>query len=150
MTTTQLVNYVNAKLAGEMLTYNQLMVHLDSAIDDINTELNACFPAFSDFELNKANYPDYPNYNFFPDKYLRSVVVVGAAYKFYVTDEEGSPSAVQYSYDYKNNMFFMKRDYSLLVPEAYQADEQGYLDGPGGWQLNRTQPIKTRDWFLQD
>jgi len=150
MTTAQIVNYVNAKLAGEMLTYTQLLVHLDAAVDDINRELNSCFPVFSEFETNKALYPDYPDYNFIPDRVIRMVIVVGVAYKFYITDEEGSMTAQQYSYDYKDALFYLKRDYCNSVPEQYQADNQGYIDGPGGWMLNRTQPITVRDWFLSD
>ena len=68
--------------------------------------------------------------NYCPNKYIRSVVITGAAYKFYVTDEEGIITATQYQYDYLNNLFAMKRDYSASVPEEYLADEKGYLTGP--------------------
>ena len=75
--------------------------------------------------------------------YIRSVIIPGAAYKFYVTDEEGISTATQYQYDYAERMFRMKRDYSNQIPEEYQADKRGYLEGPelhnpltygwGGW-----------------
>jgi hypothetical protein len=149
MNTTEIVNFTNAKLAGELLTYNQLLVHLDATIDDINGELNSCFPTFSEFEKNQAMYPAYPDYNFFPDKYIRSVVIPGAAYKFYITDEEGAVAAPQYAKDYTTAMFLMVRDYSLSVPEEYQADERGYIVGPGLCNLNPGYEDNVSQWFLR-
>jgi hypothetical protein len=120
---------VNQLLAGENLSYSELTIHLDTVIDDINHELNSTFPAFSEFTaLTHAG--QYPDYNFFPNNYLRSVVCLGAAYYFYLTDEEGSQVAIQYSYKYKDALFLMQRDYSNKVPLAYQATEQGYLETP--------------------
>ena len=65
-----IVNYINEKLAGEQLLYSQLLVFLDGTIDDINQALNSNFPAFSEFSEADENYPDY---NFFPDRYIRTV-----------------------------------------------------------------------------
>ena len=42
-----IVSGVNAKLAGEQLTFEEMVLFLDETIDDINRELNACYPAFS-------------------------------------------------------------------------------------------------------
>lgn len=125
MTITKIVSGVNAKLAGETLTYNQMHLFLDEVVDEINAELNATFPVFSDF-------PENFDYEFFPDRYIRSVVLCGAAYKFYVTDEEGILTAQQYAYDYANHLFLMKRDYSELVPEEFQAASTGAVIGPNG------------------
>lgn len=120
MTITNIVDKINQELAGELLTYNELKPFLDQVIDDINSDLDACFPSFSDF--TSENYPQYPDYNFFPDKYIRSVVIKGAAYKFYVMDEEGIPTAQQYQYNYIDNKFLMLRDYLEKVPDEYKAD----------------------------
>lgn len=114
---------VNTKLAGETLTYNQLRLFLDDVIDIINRELNANFPSFDELTASDS-------YTAFPDKYIRSVVIIGAAYKFYVTDEEGIATAIQYQRDFLENLFFMKRDYSEWVPEEYQVTDQGALAGP--------------------
>ena len=65
-----IVNYINERLAGEQLLYSQLLVFLDGTIDDINQALNSNFPAFSEFSEKDENYPDY---NFFPDRYIRTV-----------------------------------------------------------------------------
>ena len=131
-----IVSGVNAKLAGETLTFNELKLFLDETIDDINAELNTAFPAISEFQ-------EYEDYDCIPDMYIRSVIIPGAAYKFYVTDEEGISTATQYQHDYAERMFRMKRDYSNQIPEEYQADKRGYLEGPelhnpltygwGGW-----------------
>lgn len=113
---------VNAKLAGETLTYTEMRLFLDETIDDINAALCSSFPSFSKTAANA-------DYNYFPDRYIRSVVIVGAAAKFYVTDEEGIETATQYARDYAQRLFLMKRDYSMQVPEEFQADNRGYLVG---------------------
>lgn len=126
MDLTKIVQRVNNKLAGELLTYDMMKDYLDDVIDDINAKLSTNFPVFSDFTLEA--YPDlYPNYAFFPDRYIRSVVTLGAAYKFFVTDEEGLPTAQQYSYEYRDALFAMERDYSDLVPEEYRLDLKASL-----------------------
>lgn len=120
-----ITKYVNERLAGETLMYSQMILFLDSVIDDINAALNSCYPSFSDFTSDC--YPKYPNYNFFPDRYIRSVVILGAAYKFYVTDEEGIQTAQALQYEYQRNLFLMQRDFSLEVPEAFQNCGAGML-----------------------
>lgn len=148
MTLDSIVASVNVKLAGEMLTFSQLQVFLDATIDDINADLDAKFPTFSEFENNKANYSNYPDYNFFPDRFIRTVVVSGAAYKFFVTDEEGIATAPQYAQEYDNARFLMLRDYADQVPEAYDADDnQGYVRGPGFCNLNTGVPNPVRNIF---
>lgn len=124
MLVSDIVSGVNAKLAGETLTFNQMRLFLDETIDDVNSALDAKFPTFS-------GLTDSDDYNYLPDKYIRSVIITGAAYKFYVTDEEGINTAQQYSYDYSDRLFLMKRDYSNLVPEEYRAVEQGYIPTTG-------------------
>ena len=123
MLISNIVNGVNTKLAGETMTFNQLKLFLSETIDEINRELCATYPSFDD--LTESD-----NYNYFPDKYIRSVVITGAAYKFYETDEEGIVTATQYHYDYVDNLFYMKRDYSCSVPEQYQDRDRGYVLGP--------------------
>lgn len=124
MLISHIVNRINTKLAGETLTYGELRDYMDEVIDDINAALNSKFPVFSEVESN--------TYDFFPDKYIRKVVVVGAAYKYYLTDEEGAPTAVQYGQQYQENLFEMVRDYSIQVPEEYQNFNGGFLVSPEG------------------
>ncbi len=123
-----LVNLTNKHLAGEQFIYSELRNFFDSVVDEINHRLNSTFPSFSEF--TQANYPQHPNYNFFPDKYIRSVVSVGAAFHFYIEDEEGAEGAVKYEEQYQKNLFYMERDYSVKVPEEFQADDQGHLETP--------------------
>ena len=69
-------------------------------------------------------------YNFFPDKYIRTVVIPGAAWHFYVMDEEGLQTAPQYMADYENGKFIMQRDMLYKIPEEYQDDDnQGFIVG---------------------
>lgn len=137
MELSKIVQRVNNKLAGELLTYEMLRDYLDETIDDINARLNSKFPAFSDFNFN--DYPNYPDYNFFPDNFIRSVVVRGAAYKFFIVDEEGSNVAEQFKYDYLDGLFLMERDYAEQVPEEFQSDNTGSVRfDTETWQNNST------------
>lgn len=142
MRISEIVKRTNEKLAGETLLYSQLEVFFDEVIDDINAKLNSSFPVFSEVFTTEALSADEA-YAYFPDKYIRTVVVVGAAQKFYCTDEEGIATAQQYAYDYATNLFIMERDYSASVPEEYQAKEQGFLVS----DRNKVQNQKTAQYL---
>jgi len=111
-----IVARVNTLLAGERHSYRDLVIHLDAAIDDINAQLNATFPAFSELPVGTDTY------DFFPDRYIRTAVATGAAWYYFVTDEEGEMVSQQYTFNYERNLFVMVRDYLALVPMAYRAD----------------------------
>ena len=115
-----IVSGVNTLLAGETLTLNQMRLFLDLTIDEINDSLSSKYPTFEGLTEND-------DYDYFPDNFIRSVVIKGAAYRFYVTDEEGSPTAVQYKFDFLDALFIMKRDFSCRVPVEYQDYERGYV-----------------------
>jgi hypothetical protein len=121
-----IVKDINTKLAGEMLSYAELRVFLDSAIDEINARLDANFPVFS--ELNIST----PEYTAIPDKYIRTVVIPCAAFKYFIMDEEGSVTAPKYEEEFNKGLFYMERDYLQNIPVEYQADQrQGFVDGVG-------------------
>lgn len=120
MLISKIIQGVNHKLAGEMLTKRELIPYLDQVIDDINTELNTIFPAFSELP------EDALEYTCFPDRYIRNVVILGAAHYFYMTDEEGGLQDAGYYQEYKMHLFYMLRDYISLIPPEYRATtEQG-------------------------
>jgi hypothetical protein len=120
---------LNKKLADEMFTYQDIVYLLDHAVDDINDELFSSFPVFSDLETGADEYTA------FPDKYIRQVVIPGAAYYFYTEDEEGEQVAGQFYVSFKEGIFRMSRDYLEQVPEEYQNNEGGYIeiDEDAGW-----------------
>lgn len=123
MTIQHLTNSVNNKLAGELLDTNELIIHIDAAIDRINARLNTKFPVLSDLRTADTYVAEYTA---IPDKYLRTVVVPGAAFYFYTTDEEGADVAPKYEAEFLENLFYMERDYLMLVPEEYlESDVQG-------------------------
>lgn len=138
MKVSAIIQLVNAKLADEIIRESELLNYIDAVIDDINTRLDSIFPTVSDL-INASGEADV-DYNVFPDKYIRSVVVVGTAYKFYTTDEEGNMTAVQYGRDYTQALYYMERDYTFSVPELYRAENQGILDNDekdtGIWLLS--------------
>jgi len=122
-----IVATINKQLAGEMLRYDELEPFLDATIDDINARLSATFPTFSEWVFNHDMQYD-GNYNVFPDKYIRSVVIKGAAYKWYIADEEGENASGAFGADYQAALFLMQRDYTVNVPEEYQENKAGYAE----------------------
>ena len=126
MLITQIQKLFNDALAGETLSIKEMLPHLDAAIDGINDKLNSKYPVFSDIPLDTYDAV----YNYFPDKYIRTEVIPGAAWHFYVMDEEGLQTAPQYLQDYEMGKFYMQRDMLYKIPEEYQDDDhQGYIVG---------------------
>ena len=127
-----LIESINTQLAGELLSIGELKDFVDKAIDDINTRLNTKFPVLSDVLGKQLEYTAIP------DKYIRTVVIPGAAFKFYTTDEEGAAVAPKYEEEYLKGLFYMERDYMSIVPEEYlETDEQGHLPDPHFAQHHR-------------
>lgn len=123
MLISKIVNGVNAKLAGELLSLSELQVWLDTVVDEINAKLNTKFPVFS--ELGD----DVAAYTAIPDKYIRTVIIPGTAYYFYTTDEEGAMVAPEYKEAYYRNLFYMERDFMQFIPPEYlESDLQGTID----------------------
>lgn len=137
MTIPAIVQSINSQLAGELLSIGELTIFVDKAIDDINTRLNTKFPVLSDViiaakedeTLRDANGTIC--YTAIPDKYIRSVVIPGAVFKYYTTDEEGAAVAPKYEEEYLKGLFYMERDYLNLIPPQYQETlAQGWLRDP--------------------
>lgn len=127
MTINKIVEQVNKLLADELYPESYLEQFLDATIDDINERLSSCFPTFSEF-MEEQGYLEDPDYDYFPDNYIRSVVIKGTAYKFYIADEEGIDTAQRYGAEYLEALFKMQRDYITEVPEAYQVDHLSAID----------------------
>lgn len=113
MQVTQIQSLINQNLAGEMLSYKQLIVHLNWALDELNATLNTVFPEFTS---------DMTEYTAFPDRYIRMCLVPGAVHHFYVVDEEGQTGEYNFLQDFETNKFRMLRDYSHQIPDEYLAD----------------------------
>lgn len=127
-----IIGLISKHLADELVSESEMLDYMDRVVDDINTRLNATFPTFTEFkEQNKDIDPILLDYTPIPDKYIRSVVIPGAAYKYYTTDEEGNYAAPKYAEEYELGLFYMVRDFSFSIPAEYQADEQGYVDMQG-------------------
>ena len=129
-----LIQLISHKLADELLSPTQLLKHMDSVIDDINTQLNSAFHTFTE-EMQRQGTIAL-DYTAIPDKYLRSVVVVGAATKYYEIDEEGNPAAQSFAQDYNQQLFYMLRDYSFSVPEQYRVKTVQGVIGLDNEKLN--------------
>jgi hypothetical protein len=129
MLISKLIQNINTQLDGELLGVQDVCSVIDKAIDDINTRLNTCFPVLSD--LLTAQQGNVTEYMAIPDKYIRTVVIPGAVFKYYTNDEEGAAVAPKHEEEFLKGLFFMERDYMMHVPEQYQCDgTQGYLPDP--------------------
>ena len=144
-----LIQNINSQLAGELLSIGELTVFVDKAIDDVNTRLNTKFPVLSDvIAMAKAQGAASFEYNVIPDKYLRTVVVPGAVFKYYTTDEEGAAVAPKYEEEFLKGLFYMERDYLNLVPEEYRESlDQGWISGNG---ILETDDYNTNGGFTID
>lgn len=71
---------------------------------------------------------DNTKYDAFPDEYLRTVVALGVAVKFYTRDEEGEQIALDYQNRYEAALFKMLRDYHNQVPWYFQDNTGGFVD----------------------
>lgn len=140
----EIVKRVNHKLAGEQLPYRILRPFLDEVIDDINNKLNSNFPSFSSLGEG-IEFLGEAEYSYFPEEYIRSVLIPGAAYKFYLMDEEGEVVADAYRMDYENNLFYMVRDYIEDVPVEYQKSSRGSVVFDEGMSAAFT-PFYFRVW----
>lgn len=134
MNYSEIVTLINKKIPSEQLNYDRLSSFMDEVIDDINAQLGADFPTFTTVENNRFAHVTNNEwvYDYFPDRYIRTVVVTGAAAKWYTVDEEGIESATTYIRDYNNALFLMLRDFSyqfLTDPkyDKYRSDSTGAI-----------------------
>lgn len=137
MRISKLLEITNRLLAGDTLPLSKMILFFDQVIDDINSALDSTFPSFSDLD------PSETTYDLFPDKYLRSVVAKGAAFKYLTMDEEGALVGQAFAYDYQDALFKMTRDYITSVPEEYRAETDGGVDLKESLSLN----IDMGRWF---
>lgn len=119
-----IVKELNHMLANETLRFQDTEHLFNRVIEEINSNLNAIYPTMTEFLTQSDITGDY---NVFPDRYIRSVLIPGAAFYFYQEDEEGEYVASSFGATYRQNMFHMVRDHMMKVPEKYQSDNEGYV-----------------------
>jgi len=174
----KLVDTINRTyVMSEYLRQPDVYYYMDRVIDDINEQLQSCYPTFSEWEDYVEEYnkqfgplpepeeahedcppgqphmPEFPGhihkptppahyihhfpprkpkdrtvYDVIPDKYLRSVVALGAALYFFENDEEGEQIALDYQQRYQQQLFYMVRDFHALVPPEFQNNTGGFID----------------------
>ena len=135
----KIIDYVNRSfIASDRLRAPDIYYYMDLVIDDINERLQATYPNFTEWNdfVNKWNEnvtdPKFVKvntvYDVIPDKYIRSVIALGTAVKFYTRDEEGEQVALDYQNRYEAALFKMVRDYHNQVPLIFQNNEGGFID----------------------
>lgn len=125
MTYSDIAKQFNILLAGDNLPLREVLPHCDYAIDRINETLNTCYPTMSEYYIDDEGNPR-ESYDLFDNRYIRQVVLKGAAWHYYVTDEEGLQTSPQYQQDFENALFVMQRDTLYDIPFEYRASyEQG-------------------------
>ena len=127
MTILEMKKSLNSLLAGEMLSFDMMKQHINFAIDEINTVMDTCFPDISSLTTEST-------YTAIPDKYIRSVVLPGAAHHYYMVDDEGTTPEQDFARQFEMGKFYMLRDYSYNVPSMYQVadNEDGSFSGSVG------------------
>jgi len=86
------------------------------------------YPVFRGPDNQALFLRDKTKYDAFPDRYIRSVLALGVAVKFYTRDEEGEQIALDYQNRYEMALFKMTRDYHNQVPWYFQNNEGGFID----------------------
>lgn len=135
----KIVDYINRSyIASDYLRAPDVYYYMDLVIDDINERLQAKYPTFTEWnqfvtDWNEQRTENIPalintNYSAIPDKYLRTVVALGAAVKFYTRDEEGEQIALDYQNRYEMALFKMVRDFHNQVPKIFQENTGGFID----------------------
>lgn len=126
MTYTDITKQFNILLAGDNLPMREVLPHCDFAIDKINEALNTTYPTLTEYYTDEETGEHRTAYDLFDNRYIRQVVLKGAAWHYYVTDEEGMSTAPQYQQDFENALFMMQRDTLYNIPLEYRANyEQG-------------------------
>lgn len=139
----KIVDYVNRGfIASDYLREPDIYYYMDLVIDDINERLQATYPNFTDWNDFCARWNAAVTakwqlpylirnnrvYDAFPDEYLRTVVALGTACKFYTRDEEGEQVALDYQNRYEAALFKMVRDYHNRVEPWFQDNGGGFID----------------------
>ena len=139
----KIVDVINrGYIASDYLRYPDCAYFMDMVIDDINEALNARYPTLTEWDefvddwnakvdeygLDASYKRDKSAYDAFPDRYIRSVLGVGTAVKFYGRDEEGEQVALDYQNRYQQALFMMVRDYHELVPRYFTNEFGGFID----------------------
>lgn len=117
MTLLEMKKSLNSLLAGELLSMDMLKQHINFAIDEVNCTLNSCFPVLSDVSDLTTEYTAIP------DRYIRQVILPGAAHHYYMVDDEGTTPEQDFARQFEAGRFYMLRDYSCMIPEEYQNDD---------------------------
>lgn len=127
MTKEEIRTEVNMALAGEQLSWKLMLPHLNWALDAINSTLCTKYPAFTEAttELTKI-----------PDRYIRNCLVPGAVHHYYMVDDEGATGEIDFYNQFRDGLFLMERDFSMLIlEEDFDDTIQGSVpntDFPGG------------------
>lgn len=135
----KLIDYVNRTfIASDYLREPDIYYFMDLVIDDINERLQAKYPNFTgwikfvqDWNSHVTDprmLKDNTKYDVIPDEYLRTVVALGTATKFYTRDEEGEQIALDYQNRYERALFNMVRDYHIRVEPWFQDNSGGFID----------------------
>lgn len=125
MKKSEIVIRVNKLIKDGLYTYNDMKIPLDDAIDRINQDLNAKYPEITSVLSDVADTADY---NLFPEKYIRAVVIPYVVGYLLRSDEEEYREPYQAAMlDYEQGASIMFRDFFNLVPEEYQETSGGYI-----------------------
>lgn len=118
-----IVKRINEKMFEGLYSYEDMKYELDDAIILINNTMHSKFPFMSEFfEATPEG-----NYDFFPEEYIRSVVIEYVVSALYRREGEFSNEFNTAVGAYNRGLEVMFRDHYHRVPEEYLDQEVGVI-----------------------
>ncbi len=125
----ELVAKINEQLWEGLYLYVDMEEEFDEAIDEINVELSANYPTFSEImtedDSTYSRVVDEVDTEYIPEKYIKNFIVpfvIAAIFRREAEFGNEYYTAKEKADKWINNMF---RDFYTLVPEEFQMIESG-------------------------
>lgn len=111
----KIVEHVNRQMDDEMYVWFDIEYIAQKVLDEINDRLSSNFPEIEGFGEDEG-----ADYNFFPNRWIRGVLIPGIIYELLVVQDEFENLSFQRLREKQEGLEKMFRDYT--VPEEYQLD----------------------------
>lgn len=144
MTKDKFVEKVNKLSYEGLYSFEDLEYAFDEAIDEINIVMNSSYPRISDYCDT-----DDKDYDCFPEKYQDIVINFAVAEMFRIEGEFGNEYFIAEE-KAKKKLDAMFRDYFSLVPESYQAVDEGMLTLDNGVEEETLYNTRTVTYVNED
>lgn len=127
-----IVDRVNQKLYEGMYNYTDIKEEFDDAIIYINNTLHSKFPMFSEVMVDDQSTYSYEDKDglkapYFPEKYMRTVVIEYVVAQLFRREAEFSNEYTTAMQAFERNLDAMFRDFYEHVPEEFIDESTGMI-----------------------